>query len=322
MPTLEPYVYKDENGNYYINGSKVQDFYYSPGDPNKQGFILKQMIALGGINKYGLTIDEKSSIYYIDVNSNIIYKTSNTSQMGILLTLYGTLVESPEIKLSTTWEEHYTKFGYSKDPLSSLWTSISSEMTDYSTNTDERNYYDSYISFIKLTYLRDEYRMEWLPDVSKEGSIWAVVYNDNELQVIRRNCSLNSHFSFQSEEIANLFITYFSEDLYIAKYLMGYEDVICNVSIKKYESTTITLLDSEYKDITSNVTDKGMYYNTKFYIKVKYNPKKIEKPEVVIINEKEFQLADKDGYLITDLLTNKLSRGEDMNISIIEIPIE
>lgn len=317
MPTLEPYVYKDENGNYYINGNKVSDFYYSPGDPIKQAFILNALIALGGNNKYSLLCDDDSQIYYIDVNDSIIYKCSDTSQMGILLTLYGSLVETVETTLSTTWQEHYKKYGYEKDPLSSLWTSITSKIGTYTGNTDERDLSSSYIAFMKLTFLRDEYRMDWLPDVSRDGSIWAIVYNDNEPQVIRRNCTLNSHFSFQSEEIANMFFTYFIDLIDEAKYCMGFEDVECNIVKKVSSDSSVAISDENGTDVTSSLNGK-MPYNYKFYLKVTYDDKKIEKPESVIINDNSYQL---DENLLTELLTNKCHRDQDMNIEVVEVPL-
>jgi len=75
-------------------------------------------------------------------------------------------------------------------------------------------------TFSKLIVIRDVYRDGWIPDWSDDEDKYCLCYGDNALRLSRyaRSAEL---LSFQTKELAELFLKNFREDIEFCKMLLG-----------------------------------------------------------------------------------------------------
>jgi hypothetical protein len=117
--------------------------------------------------------------------------------------------------LPKTWEEYYKSnsrhnTGYC---LSSRYA-----MNNICFNTEED--IDAYIALMKLQKLRDVYRDGWTPDWKSDSQEKFCILFMNDKPEIFRHGRVQAFLSFPREDIAEDFITNFSDLLEIAKKLL------------------------------------------------------------------------------------------------------
>lgn len=278
-------------------------FYYAIGDTAKQKYVISALEDYGGKNDNHETGADPTKLYYIDVTDRLIYSCLKSSELGQLLLGYGTLVKTKEISLPETWKEFLTLYSLSETDFNKFFASIKTRMeTTAEASSDIRDLSDSYIAYIKLTYLRDCYRMEWLPQKSNTvDSMWAIYYNNGEVYIKRKVQSGNYHFSFQDEDIATLFYTNFIDLIDTAKYVMGYEDDFTIINIEKSEDITLVAIKSGGKTSIEKIN-----YGDKFFVKASSDTASLDKYKILINHEDEYELSKVDGgdYYTTTDITN------------------
>lgn len=283
----------------------TDNFYYTKGDKNKQKYVISALEDYGGINKYNETGDDPNKLYYIDINDSIIYNCYNYSELGKLLLKSGTEIKTQEIYLPNTWEEYLTLTTLGEEYFESMFSTIRSTMDSATSKYDDiRDLSESYIAYIKLTYLRDYYRMKWLPRMSKSSDyMWVLYYNNGEVLIRKKYQYGNYHFSFQDQDIITLFYNNFNKLIDEAKYLMGYEDDLTMIDLKSTDDISLLAINSDTEEEITKIE-----YGKKFYIKAfaKTTTVDLSKYKIILNGDTELDLYVNDsGEYRTDDIVNK-----------------
>lgn len=176
-------------------------FLYVRGCPSNPVGVMNRLTANGGVDNDSFKTVELANphhIFYVDFHDGNVIKYMEDDTI-LWESLKNVWKELPPLnivdKYPESWEEATDNFY---------------EARQYD-DDDNSTLRDDLYELGKLIVLRDIYRKSWVP--SKDGSaFWYVGLHNNELD-IRKGNAWNALLSFQTEDIANLFLNIFEKSI-------------------------------------------------------------------------------------------------------------
>ena len=124
--------------------------------------------------------------------------------------------ELTKVELPKTWEEFCNQFKICRECYIETDCNVKETGVGYRDPLYDRNMLPSrkaaeqHLALMQLHQLRDCYRQGWKPDLEKEEVKWCIDKRKNYL-IITLSFSYSSFLSFQSKEIAELFLDNFRD---------------------------------------------------------------------------------------------------------------
>lgn len=206
-----------------------ENYFYAYGNEAFGNNAIEALLKIKDSNNYNNETGTKDGIYYIDIETGTICFCTKISQMGQLI------LQSPESheviyeskNLPNNWDEYCTFHdGSSTLVMKSAFDKISEDMDAWEMQSNQ-NFKNAYISFIKLMYIRDDYRGEWVPNINnKEDKMCAIFFNENVMvnRIVAQ--SFNYPLSFENKDVAEKFSIIYNDMIWEARYLLGYNDYV------------------------------------------------------------------------------------------------
>lgn len=180
---------------------KSHDFIYVRGCPSNPDGVINRLISCGGNTEDSFKAVELGNphhIFYIDFHEGnaIKYMEDDTMLWESLKNVWSELPPLNVVdKYPESWEEAIDNFYEARNYEDDDNTVLRDDLYDLG----------------KLIVLRDLYRKGWTP--AKDGSpFWYVGLHNDDLD-IRKGNAWQALLSFQSEELANLFLNTFEKSI-------------------------------------------------------------------------------------------------------------